>query len=101
MAFKSLDEQTYGDAVSAEEAAARALAETPCADDDEFFAAAADILARDLHEQSQLEHHERFGSLAILVARLYREANSANGRLTVAPPASGARGGFRAALYHC
>ena len=72
MAFKS-DEQTYGDAVSAEEEAARALAETPCANDDEFFAAAACILARDLHDDSQLAHYMSFGSLAILLAKYIEE----------------------------
>jgi hypothetical protein len=68
MALKS-NESAYGDAVSIEEAAARALAETPCANGDEFFAAAACILARDLHDDSELAHHMSFGSLAILLAK--------------------------------
>jgi len=40
MMVPELDDHAYGAAVSTEEDAARALAETPCANDDEFFAAA-------------------------------------------------------------
>ena len=70
------DEGQASAAVHDEEMAGRALAEMPCADDDEFFAAAAVLLARDLHEEGSLEHGERFGSLTILLAK-YLEKRAA------------------------
>jgi hypothetical protein len=70
------DEGLASAAVNTEEMAARALAETSCSSDDEFFAAAAVILARDLHEKGLLEHSDRFGSLAILLAK-YLEKRAA------------------------
>ncbi len=62
------DGAPYDAAVRAEEAAARALAETRCTSDDEFFAAAAAILERDIEQWGAPEHKDRCGSLAILVA---------------------------------